>query len=447
MKKLSCMILSFWCFLGVSYSQDNFSIQNRRKSDKIRFSLLHNVILIPVEINGVTLSFLLDTGVSKPIIFNFLNVSDTLKIKDTETIFLKGLGGDDSVETLKSANNIIRIGDAVKLRQDLYAVFNANLNFASKLGVPVHGIIGYDIFKDFVVEINYSKKYVKLTEPSAYKYKKCNKCETFNLEFNNYKPYINANLTINKKNIPVKLLIDSGGSDALWLFENDSLGILSTGKYFDDFLGHGLSGSVYGKRSKIESFSLKQFEFEQANVAFPDAESISTATQFKGRNGSVSGNILKRFNLIVDYNNNKITLKKNADFNTKFSYNRSGIELAHDGVRFVKEIDNSNLNDNRIGNKATASDNDARIVFDNAYKISLKPSYSIVELRKGSPAERAGLMIGDVILSINGKQSHHFSLQDLTQQFYDDIGKRIKLKISRYGTEKLYEFYLEDVFK
>ncbi|WP_100610019.1 retropepsin-like aspartic protease [Confluentibacter lentus] len=446
MKKLPCIILAFLCFAIGSYSQDNFSVQNKRKSDKIRFSLINNVIVVPVEINGVTLSFLLDTGVSKPIIFNFLNVSDTLKIKDTETIFLKGLGSGDSVETLKSSNNVLRMGDAIKLRQDLYAVFNANLNFAPKLGVPVHGIIGYDIFKDFVVEINYSKKYLRLTEPNTYKYKKCKKCETFNLEFNNYKPYLNANVTINNKNIPVKLLIDSGGSDSLWLFENDSLGIVATGKYFDDFLGHGLSGSVYGKRSKIEAFSLKHFEFKQANVAFPNAQSISIATQFKERNGSVSGNILKRFNIIMDYDNNKITLKKNVNFNTKFTYNRSGIELAHDGVRFVKEIDNSTLKDNRIGNTA-ASENDNRIVFDNAYKISLKPSYSIVELRKGSPAERAGLMIGDVILSINSKPSHHYSLQDLTHLFYGDIGKRIKLKIDRSGIEKLYEFSLEDVFK
>jgi len=444
MKKLPCIILVFLCFAGGSYSQDNFSIQNKHKSDKISFSLINNVIIIPVEINGVTLSFLLDTGVSKPIIFNYLNVSDTLRIKDTETIFLKGLGGGDSVETLKSSNNVLRIGDAIKLRQDLYAVFNSNLNFAPKLGIPVHGIIGYDIFKDFVVEINYSKRYIKITEPKVYKYKKCKKCETFNLEFNNYKPYLNANVTINDKNIPVKLLIDTGGSDALWLFENDSLGIVSTSKYFDDFLGHGLSGSVYGKRSKIQSFSLKHFEFKQANVAFPNAESISLATQFKDRNGSVSGNILKRFNIVMDYNNNKVTLKKNVNFKAKFTYNGSGIELAHDGVRFVKEIDNSNLN--IIGNQV-ASENDNKIVFDNTCKISLKPSYTIVELRKGSPAERAGLMIGDVILSINSKPSHHFSLQDLTHFFYDDIGKPMKLKIDRRGIVKLYEFNLEDVFK
>ena len=61
------------------------------------------------------------------------------------------------------------------------------------------------------------------------------------------------------------------------------------------------------------------------------------------------------------------------------------------------------------------------------YKISLKPAYTIVELREGSPAERAGLKIGDVILSINGKPSYHYTLQDLMHKFYDDEGTRIKL--------------------
>ena len=85
-----------------SFSQDKFVIQNKKQSDKIRFKLINNLIVIPVNINGVTLSFLLDTGVSKPIIFNFLNVSDTLQIKNAETIYLKGLGGGESVEALKS---------------------------------------------------------------------------------------------------------------------------------------------------------------------------------------------------------------------------------------------------------------------------------------------------------------------------------------------------------
>lgn len=445
MRKTLTFILLFFCLSSFSYAQGKFVIQNKKKSDKIKFKLINNLIVIPVEINGVELSFLLDTGVSKPIIFNFLNVSDTLKIKDTEKIFLRGLGEGESVEALRSKNNVFKIGDAIKLNQDLYAVYNTNLNFAPRLGIPIHGILGFDLFKDLVVEINYSNKYIRITEPKSFSYKNCKKCETFNLEFYNNKPYVNAFAKINNKNIPVKLLIDSGGSDALWLFEDKDLGIVSSDKFFLDFLGHGLSGSVYGKRSKINEFHLKSFVLKKANVAYPDFTSISHAKRFKGRNGSLAGNILKRFNIIMDYKQAKLTLKKNGHFKEEFSYNKSGIELAHDGFRLVKERDNLVRDNNNLPN--TDNQNKTRIVFDVRYKISLKPAYTIVELRKDSPAYKAGLKTGDIILSINGKQAYHYTLQQIMHMFFDEDGKRIKLRIDRDGKFLSYTFLLEDLFK
>ncbi len=60
--------------------------------DKIGFKLINNLIVIPVEINGVELSFLLDTGVTKPIIFNFLNIAEDLQINQTDKIYIRGLG-------------------------------------------------------------------------------------------------------------------------------------------------------------------------------------------------------------------------------------------------------------------------------------------------------------------------------------------------------------------
>ncbi|MFH6768037.1 aspartyl protease family protein [Gaetbulibacter aquiaggeris] len=445
MKNLFNFLLLFLCFSSLGISQGKFTIQNNKKSDKIKFELINNLIIIPVKVNDIELSFLLDTGVSKTIIFNYKNISDSLKMKDTEAIYLRGLGEGESVEALKSRNNVFKIGDAIKLNQDLFAIYNENINFAPRLGIPVHGIVGFDLFKDLVVEINYSNKYIRLTEPKEFHYKNCKKCETLNLEFYNNKPYLNANVKIAEKDISVKLLIDSGGSDALWLFEDKNLGIRHSDKYFEDFLGHGLSGSVYGKRSKIDEISFKGFKIKDANVAFPDSSSIAFAKQFKDRNGSLAGNILKRFNLIVDYQKASIVLKKNVFFKQEFTYNKSGIELAHHGVRFVKEADYKNNQKIDMVNEETNSI--PVINWGSSYKLTLKPAYAIVELREDSPAFNAGLKIGDIILSINGKSTYEFTLQDLMQKFYDKEGSRIKLNIERNGTNFIVNFRLENLLE
>tara|TARA_R110001583_G_scaffold79530_2_gene214901 strand:- start:4823 stop:6163 length:1341 start_codon:yes stop_codon:yes gene_type:complete len=444
MKKTLSFILLLCCFYNLGFAQGRFVVLNTKKTDKIRFKLINNLIVIPVEVNGVELSFLLDTGVSKTILFNYLEISDDLKIKDTDPIYIRGLGEGESVEALKSKNNVFKIGDAINLHQDLFAVFNENIDFAPRLGIPVHGIIGYDLFRDFVIEINYSRKFIRLTEPHEFKYKKCKKCETLNLEFYHNKPYINATVKVENKNIPIKLLIDSGGSDALWLFEDISSGIIINNTYFEDFLGHGLSGSVYGKRSKIDEFALNSFVLKNANVAYPDSTSISIAKEFKDRNGSLAGNILKRFNHIVDYQHAKITIKKNNYFKEPFNYNKSGIELANYGVRLVKE-EVKGISNTKNSIVSEDQQNEIIIVVGTRYKMALKPAYSIVELREGSPAQRAGLQIGDVILTINNKQTYQYSLQQLMHNFYEDAGKKIRIKIDRDGQILNFEFILENL--
>lgn len=65
----------------------------------------------------------------------------------------------------------MRIGKALNPNQDLYVVFDNSINFTPILGVPVHGIIGYDLLKDFIVEINYRRQFIKLHNPQTYKYK------------------------------------------------------------------------------------------------------------------------------------------------------------------------------------------------------------------------------------------------------------------------------------
>jgi hypothetical protein len=441
--------LYIWHFLlvlvsGVCFSQAKFTLNKDLKQDKITFKLVNNLIIIPVEINGVELSFILDTGVSKPILFNFSNVSDTLQIKNTEKFKLRGLGDDGFIDAYRSRDNMFKIGDAINEHQDLFAILDATLDFAPRLGVPIHGIIGYDLFRDFIVDVNYSKKIIRLIPHANFKEKKYRKYRKIPLSFYKKKPYLEA--SINKIN-DVKLLIDTGGSDALWLFTDDTKGILEPQQYFDDFLGKGLSGSVYGKRSRIELFGLDGYDLKNVNTAYPDSSSIAIARQHKERSGSVSGAILKRFNLVFNYADSELLIKKNSNFKLPFYYNKSGITLEHDGIRFVQEVNQDVIIRPFASKNIVVTDSRATNLYSATHNYIVAPSFKIVELRKDSPAHEAGLRIGDVILSIGNQSAHKYSLQDLMQMFYGEDNTRIRLQIDRKGVPMSFKFRLKDVLK
>jgi len=445
---LNIKLLYVIFFIGFNlnaFSQDGFQLQNG-KSDKIYFRLINNLIVIPVSVNGVSLSFLLDTGVSKPIIFNFFNLQEELSIHETELFLLQGLGDDKPIEALKSSNNTVIIGEAVNLNQDLYAIIDASINFAPSLGIPIHGIIGYDIFKDFIVEINYSRNFIKLHNPLSYDSKLSRKWRTSDLIFYNKKPIIKASVTNGNQVVPVNLLIDTGGSDALWIFEDSSESLKIPTSAFDDFLGKGLSGNIYGKRSVFESFLLKDFQLNMVNVSFPDSSSLQKTKINKLRNGSLLGNVLHRFNWIFNYKSQWVAFKKNKFFNKPFEYNKSGITMQYAGVRLVKT--RTRIPSNTIGSGSEASNSSSNTInFTSSYKFKIVPELEISNVRPDSPADKAGLKAGDTVLSINHHNLNSLTLQKAIDQFYGIDGKRIRMTIEREGVVMKYQFKLRDLLQ
>jgi hypothetical protein len=244
------------------------------------------------------------------------------------------------------------------------------------------------------------------------------------------------------KVIPVKLLVDTGNSDAIWLFQKESADIKIPEKNFDDYLGKGFSGDILGKRALISEFLISEFKFDNPIVAFPDSNSVKHVKLVPGRMGSIGGEILKRFSVVFDYNNKNIFLRKNKEFNAPFRYNKSGVEISHAGMQWVKET--VNLETIPIINNSFDQFNNKN-KSDFKYKFELKPVYEIVAVRKNSPAAISGLQKGDVVISINKTPAYKYSLQDINALLRSEDENWVTFEVER-GAEKLkFRFQLLNV--
>nr|WP_313795287.1 aspartyl protease family protein [uncultured Allomuricauda sp.] len=424
-------------------SAQSFILPKNQKSQKIKFQLLNNLILIPVEVNGAELTFVLDSGVSRPILFN-ISDRDSLLINNVQEITIRGLGGGEPMAALSSKGNTFKLGNARNYNQDLYVVLDKEINFSTSLGIPVHGILGYDLFRDFVIEVNYSSRNIRLHNPDLYKDSNPKKSQTLPISIERRKAYIEGTVLMeDADNVPVKLLVDTGSSDALWLFHQPEKGLDIPEKHYEDYLGRGLSGDVFGKRTKVSGIRIGDFELKDAKTAFPYRESFGFIKFLGDRNGSVGGEILKRFNIIFDYPRRQVTLKKNGNFSTPFQYNLAGIDIQHNGLRYIAEsIAGPNgvvkSNDDPFGN--------VQILLENKTRLSLVPEIIVSGIRAGSPAAEAGLREGDVILAVNGKRIHTYKLQEVLKMLNQKEGKRIRILIERYNQDLLFSFVLKKVF-
>lgn len=422
-------------------AQDNFIISNNKKKVVIPFKLINNLIFIPIKVNGIELNFLLDSGVEETILFSMDEMQE-VKFNNVEKIKLRGLGSEKEIEGLKSTNNTFETYGLKSNNHMLYVILDQSFNLSSHIGIPVNGIIGYKFFKNNIVEINYEKRKITVYEDKQEIQKKLDKkFKLIPITIEKSKPYIYTTAVVDSMEIDAKLLIDIGNSDAFWIFENSKIKLPK--KNFPDFLGKGFSGDIEGHRARIQMFSIDEFDFKRPIVAFPDSLSIANVKMVKDRIGSVGGEVLKRFNIVLDYRDQKLYLKKNNKFSDPFTYNKSGITIQHNGLQWVQET--VHLETVQVVSSVSETERNQNNNGSNfRYKFLLKPVYEIVNIRKHSAAEKCGLQKGDIIISINNERPYKYSLQQINQLLKSEEDRWITIDVERNSLILKFRFRLED---
>ncbi|MCR4030471.1 MULTISPECIES: PDZ domain-containing protein [Flavobacterium] len=435
------IVLFFGLFLPfLLFGQGDFLLENNATKATVPFKLINNLIFIPIKVNGVELNFLLDSGVEETILFS-MEERQEVSFNNVEKIKLRGLGSEEEIEGLKSTKNILETHGLKSNDHMVFIILDQSFNLSSHIGIPVNGIIGHKFFRNNLVEINYQKKKIIVhTKSDKFQQKLERKFEKVPITIERSKPYLVAMATVNNIQIPAKLLIDIGNSDAFWIFENDKIKLPD--KNFPDFLGKGFSGDIEGHRAKIDEFSIDKFDFKKTIVSFPDSISIRNVKMVPGRIGSVGGEVLKRFTLVLNYKEKELYLKKNSRFSEPFTYNKSGITIQHNGLQWVQET--VHLETVRVASTIDEIQEREKNNNNFKYKFALKPVYEIVNVRKNSAAEKCGLRKGDIIVSINRIQPYKYSLQQINNLLKSEEDIWINLEVERNSVVLKFRFKLED---
>ena len=388
---------------GFSFERPN------KKFLTLKFKLVNNLIVIPVRINGSdTLHFILDSGVENMLITE-LNIGDKLQVDYIKEVQLSGLGAGETLLAYASPNNNFNISGIIGHHQDLLILKEDIFHLSSRFGMRIHGIMGYGIFADFIVKVNYENSTITFYNKKKYKYKPHKKDISIPIEIIDSKPYIWAKIEQDSTEVPVKLLIDTGGGHAIWLdvSSHDKLQIPEKKK--QAYLGKGMRGDITGYLGRSSKLILKDIELEKVTTAFPDSTSIATVRGQGERNGSLGSEVLRRFHVTMNYSNNTMILRPNRNFKAEFNYNMAGIELST--------------------------------------PVPGAAIYLISNIEEDSPVADLDIKKNDQIVSINGKNINDFTIHQIYELFRSKEGRKIEIRLRRNGDvfdERTIKFRLEN---
>jgi hypothetical protein len=272
-----------------------------------------NLLIIAVYLNGKgPFNFLLDTGVITSTITN-PRLKRQLGIHTAKEYSISGVGPKRAVLAYKTQPVQVEFAGIEAPNFSFTIATEQLLDFEKLTGVSIDGIFGYDLFQSFIVTVQPTRGTITFTDPTRPELVKDNSWTSIPLALEDCKPYITADIAVTESMVlPLKLVVDTGAGHALSL-ELDSDPRLSLPKQRTRTqLGQGLSGTIRGFVGRVASLQLGSFQLRSLPTSFPDASNNLAQRITIPRNGTLGFDVLRRFDMVIDYPHNQLLLRPNS---------------------------------------------------------------------------------------------------------------------------------------
>lgn len=339
-----------------------------------------------------TLNFILDTG------------SSGISLDSTTAEYLQ-LKPVPSERTIRGIAGIRKVSFLYNQQLKFPGLTVDSLNFhinnygilTAVYGERIDGIIGFSILSRYIVKLDYDSMKLSFHSKGTIRYPRGGYL---------LKPVISQLVAQpvrvrDDKTVNTRFIYDMGAGVCMLL----SRDFISDSDFIDKRKkswikeGEGLGGKIDMELMVIKEVKLGPFRFR--NVPVHIFDDVNNVTSYPYMGGLIGNDILRRFNVILNYGKGDIYIIPNTHFIEPFDYSYSGVELyLMDGLIIVGDV------------------------------------------AKGSPAEAAGLKEGDQVMAVNRNFSQNLNQYKISMQTPNE---KVKIIYRRNGVINEIEFKVKSI--
>lgn len=390
--KTICLLL-----LGLHLNAQNYDYPPARLITTFKFDqLTGGIVVLHGTLNDFkdTLNFILDTGSGGISLDTVTALYYRLPLEPSDRT-VRGIGGIKNIHYYKGGTLHFPKLDIENL--DFH--INDYEILSEVYGFRVDGIIGYSFFRRYIVALDYDKQLISVYTPGKYKYPGGG---TF------LKPsFVSIPVTQHEVSDARKLLLsfyfDTGAGMCILFPERlitDSSIIAKDRKSVSTQV-EGLGGKINMRLTTLKKARIGKYNFKKIPVhIYSDTLNVLTYPDVAGLIGS---DLLRRFNLVINYPDRTIHLSPNTHMKEPFDYSYTGM---------------------------------------NFYFVDSK--VTITEVQQGSPAEKAGFLPGDIIFGVGNNFSNNIQQY---KALFQNVGEKVKVLIFRNGVPMMLELKIGSILK